>query len=90
VNIVSRLILIAYFLEAGLLLSVAPWSVFWDRNYLLTLWPALAGVAGSGYVRGAVSGLGLVNLAAAVAELAALFRPQAPHAAAGPGSGGAV
>jgi len=57
----------------GLVLLVVPWSPFWDRNYFLDLWPALASVTGSNFIRGAVSGLGIINLWAAMAELAALF-----------------
>jgi hypothetical protein len=37
------------------------------------LWPAVAAVTRSNLVRGAVSGLGIINLWAAMAELAALF-----------------
>ena len=73
-SIVARLIFIVYFLEVGLLLALAPWSVLWDRNYFVHLWPALGVFISNGYVRGAVSGLGLINLAAAVAEFVGFFR----------------
>ena len=67
-----RLLLIVFFLEVGLVLAVAPWSLFWERNYFAALLPMLHGVITSAYVRGAISGLGLVNLVAAVAELRSL------------------
>jgi hypothetical protein len=54
-------------------LLVVPWSPFWGRNYFVDLWPALEVVTRSNLVRGAVSGLGLINLWAAMAELATLF-----------------
>jgi hypothetical protein len=73
VSVLSRLIFLAYFVEVGLVLLVVPWSPFWERNYFLALWPALEAAARSNLVRGAVSGLGLINLWAAMAELAALF-----------------
>jgi hypothetical protein len=73
VSVLSRLILLAYFVEVGLLLLVVPWSPFWDRNYFVALWPALEGVTRSNLVRGAVSGLGIINLWAAMSELARLF-----------------
>jgi hypothetical protein len=73
VKILSRLLFLAYFVEVGLLLIVVPWSPFWDRNYFFELWPALAAVTQSNLFRGAVSGLGLINLWAAMAELAILF-----------------
>lgn len=62
----------AVLLETGLLLVLIPWSAFWDRNYFIE-GSALAAVFTSSYTRGAVSGLGLVNVWAALAELADLF-----------------
>jgi len=73
VSVMSRLLFLAYFVEVGLVLLVVPWSPFWDRNYFLDLWPALAALTHSNLVRGAVSGLGIINLWAAMAELATLF-----------------
>jgi hypothetical protein len=73
VSVLSRLLFLAYFVEVGLVLLVVPWSPFWDRNYFLDLWPALETVTRSNLVRGAVSGLGIINLWAAMAELATLF-----------------
>jgi hypothetical protein len=73
VRVLSRLLFLAYFIEVGLVLLVVPWSPFWDRNYFLNLWPTLGAVTESNLVRGAVSGLGLINLWAAMAELAVLF-----------------
>ena len=72
-SVLSRLLFLAYFVEVGLVLLVVPWSPFWDRNYFLDLWPALAALTHSNLVRGAVSGLGIINLWAAMAELATLF-----------------
>jgi hypothetical protein len=71
--VLSRLLVLAYFVEVGLVLLVVPWSPFWGRNYFVDLWPALEVVTRSNLVRGAVSGLGLINLWAAMAELATLF-----------------
>lgn len=62
-----------YFLEAGLLLLVAPWTPFWERNYFVGLLPSVRPFALNPYVRGAISGIGLVCLAAAVAELLGLW-----------------
>jgi len=73
VSVLSRLVFLAYFVEVGLVLLVVPWSPFWDRNYFLQLWPALEAVTRSNLVRGAVSGLGVINLWAAMSELAMLF-----------------
>lgn len=60
----------ALLLETGLLLVLLPWSTFWERNYFVEWSPAIEAVLTSNYVRGAISGLGLVNLGAALVELA--------------------
>ncbi len=62
-----------YFLEVGLLLVLLPWFSFWERNYFADTLPFLGVVARNYFVRGAVSGLGLVNVGAAVSELIAIF-----------------
>lgn len=61
--------LASLFLWAGFLLVLVPWSVFWDQNYFAQALPPVRGVIGNNYVRGAVSGLGLVNLYLGFAEL---------------------
>jgi hypothetical protein len=73
VSAISRLLFLAYFVEVGLVLLVVPWSSFWDRNYFVQMWPALGVLTRSNLVRGAVSGLGVVNLWAAMSELGILF-----------------
>jgi hypothetical protein len=64
-----RLLLTAFFFEAGLVLLIVPWSAYWERNYFLQALPIFEGVITSNYVRGAVSGLGVVNLLAGFVEL---------------------
>ena len=60
-------------LETGLLLILIPWSAFWERNYFFEWSPALSALMTSNYMRGAISGLGLINVWAALAELADMF-----------------
>ena len=55
-----------------------PWSAFWERNYFVEGSAALAVFFTSNYTRGAITGLGLVNVAAALAELADLFGGKSP------------
>ena len=50
-----------------------PWSAFWERNYFVEGSAALARLLMSNYTRGAVTGLGIVNVFAALAELSDLF-----------------
>lgn len=56
-----------------MLLIVLPWSAFWERNYFGEAWPALQPFLTNNFVRGAVTGLGLVNLVAGFADLAHVF-----------------
>jgi len=52
----------------GVILVVAPWTSWWESNYLLTPHPAVRAVLLSTFTRGVVSGLGLVNILLAVHE----------------------
>jgi hypothetical protein len=70
---VTRLLLIAFFLEIGFVLTVVPWSAYWERNYFAEWLPTLHELITNNFVRGAVSGLGLVNIGAGVLELFAIF-----------------
>lgn len=69
----KRLLLIAFFLEVGFALIVVPWSTFWDRNYFAYAIPLLGDIITNDFVRGAISGIGIVNVITGVAELASLF-----------------
>ena len=68
-----RLLLIAFFLEVGFALIVVPWSAFWDRNYFAQAIPVVREVITNNFVRGAVSGLGVINIAVGVRELVSLL-----------------
>lgn len=61
------------------MLILIPWSAFWDRNYFVESLPALGTLLTNNFVRGAVSGLGVVNLLAALGELADLFGGRSPR-----------
>jgi hypothetical protein len=56
-------------LLVGLVLGVAPWTALWDSNRLVQPVPWLRELVLSPVVRGAVSGLGVVNLLVAWQEL---------------------
>lgn len=64
-----RLLLTAFFFEAGLVLVIVPWSVYWERNYFVQAIPLLEPLLTNDFVRGAVSGLGLLNLVAGLVEI---------------------
>ena len=64
---------IALFLEVGFVLVAAPWSTYWDRNYFAEALPPLRELIINPFVRGAVSGLGIVNVVAGILELTSVF-----------------
>jgi hypothetical protein len=49
-------------LLVGAVLVVVPWMSLWDANYFLQPHPAVRGILLSAFTRGAVTGLGLVNI----------------------------
>jgi hypothetical protein len=49
-------------LLVGLILVVAPWTALWDANYILPPHPAVRAIVLSAFTRGAVTGLGFVNI----------------------------
>lgn len=61
-NRALRILLLLVWLELGLLLVLVPWSEVWQTNYFLIQFPALGGVLRSPYLRGAISGLGVLNV----------------------------
>lgn len=68
-----RLLLIAFFLEVGFVLVVVPWSTYWDRNYFAEALPLVRTIITNNFVRGAVSGLGVINVSAGISELVSLM-----------------
>lgn len=67
----GRLALAFAWFDLGLLIILLPWSPIWESNTLLTRYPALIPFLLNGYVRGAISGLGVLDL---VMAADALFR----------------
>jgi hypothetical protein len=75
------LLLAALFVEVGFVLLVVPWSVLWDRNYFIDVVPQVRELLTSNYLRGAVSGLGVLNIGAGIAEVVELFAARARRTA---------
>jgi hypothetical protein len=69
----------AFFIEVGLLLVILPWSGLWEENYFPQMYPWLRTIITNNFVRGAMSGLGVVNLYAAYAELMPAFSSRHPY-----------
>lgn len=78
IHFVTRLLVAAYLVEAGIILIVGPWTPPWDRNYFAQLLPWLGELMASEFVRGAVSGVGLITIIAGLRELTAAFMSRGP------------
>lgn len=70
---VAGIIYAIFCFQVGVFLVVLPWSKYWDFNYFSTLsnWKELWN---SDYLRGAVSGLGIINLYLSLQEVFGLRR----------------
>jgi hypothetical protein len=64
-NRIVRAMLILLCFELGALLVYLPWSQLWEQNYFLSRFPVLIPVVLHPSIRGAVSGLGLLDIALA-------------------------
>ena len=69
-----RMLLAVFLLEIGALLIVVPWTSFWDQNVFIESSASLQRMLNNHFVRGAVSGLGVINLGVAVLEMISLLR----------------
>ena len=70
----SAVVLIAFCLEIGLFLLIFPWTEYWEANYFAAFVPEWHRYWDNMYVRGAISGLGVVNLYISFVEIFRLRR----------------
>ncbi len=76
----TAILFIALCFEVGLLLAIIPWTNYWENNFFLFWLTArfpgsqLATIVQSGYVRGAVTGIGLVNIVLGALEITGFRR----------------
>lgn len=61
-NRVLRALLVVVCFEMGALLLYLPWSDFWEKNFFLVHFPALIQLLLHPAFRGAVSGLGILDI----------------------------
>ncbi len=72
VSTLNRLLFTAYFLEVGVILLFVPWTHWWAHNYFAESLPVLKTLTNNDFIRGAVSGIGVLNLVAGLADLRSL------------------
>jgi hypothetical protein len=72
---VTAIIYILICFEVGILLIILPWTPYWDDNFFLNYitgklqMTGLATLLQTGYIRGAVSALGIVNILAGLRDM---------------------
>ena len=64
----GTLLYLFYLFEVGLFLLVVPWSSLWDGNYFALRLAWVGELCRNPFLRGAISGLGLLHLMAAVRD----------------------
>jgi hypothetical protein len=74
----AGLITVIFYFEMGVFLLIFPWASDWDLNYFsgFSFWSN--GIWASPYFRGAVSGLGIVNILISFVEVFRLRRFSVP------------
>ncbi len=60
--------------EIGIFLAVFPWMEAWRLNHFPVLVPSLIELWEDPYLRGAVTGLGLINLWISLSQILSLFK----------------
>jgi hypothetical protein len=70
----SAVLFITFCLEVGFFLLVFPWTEAWENNYFSSLIPEWRRWWENMYLRGGVSGLGVVNLYISFIEMFRLKR----------------
>lgn len=70
----ASIVFIFFCFEVGAFLLLFPWLELWDHNFFASLTPGWEHFWASPYVRGAVSGLGLINIWISFSELFRLRR----------------
>ena len=59
---IARIFVLLLWLVLGLALILVPWSDVWETNYFLYQYPALGLFLKNPFLRGAISGLGFMNV----------------------------
>jgi hypothetical protein len=63
---------------SGLWLLLSPWTALWDQNLFARVIPALGIMMANPFVRGAVTGVGVVTVVAGIRELFGVFASRTP------------
>ncbi len=73
-NKLLNVVYIIFCFQVGIFLLVFPWMHIWESNVLLLQYPAFRLVMMNNFFRGAVSGLGIINLVIGGIEVMSVAR----------------
>lgn len=73
-HVAIALFFIVFTLELGVFLTLFPWTDFWDRSFFSSFNPEWRLYWSNAYLRGAVTGLGIVNVYISITEIFRLRR----------------
>jgi len=65
-NRIYRALLVVLAFEMGALLLYLPWSIYWEQNYFLVHYPSLMHIVLHPSFRGAISGIGVLDILLAI------------------------
>ena len=68
-QVLTHLFFILFCLEIGLVLLLLPWTHLWDNNYFFSVTIRWSELWFSFYLRGAISGLGILNMWIGLTEI---------------------
>ena len=71
--LLRQVFLVVVCMEVGVVLLLLPWTLLWDNNYFFSLQTQHSAFWLGNHLRGAVSGIGLVNLWLFATEVTTLF-----------------
>jgi hypothetical protein len=66
---IIKILYILFSLIGGVALLCLPWFRFWDDNNLLYVFPQIRPLVANSYFKGAVLGLGVVNILIGIGEI---------------------
>ena len=74
-----KILYILFCFQVGIFLLVFPWLRLWESHGLLLQFPAVRSIMMNNFLRGAISGLGIVNVIIGGMEVVNFGRRNASH-----------
>jgi hypothetical protein len=74
-NKILRTLSVVLAFEMGALLLYMPWSIYWEQNFFLNHFPSLMHIVLHPSFRGAVSGIGVLDILLAISWIGARPSP---------------